>query len=131
MAFRRWTQVRVFERLEYRYLLNVGDLYSVPTNPRVATNLDASWKFALNPSGSPQNVGYDDSSWSTVNLPYTWDGSTTNAPLGLGWYRKTISVDPSLIGKGVIPGVWRRVPGDQFVHRRNTGRLHSEHFRHH
>ena len=32
-------------------------------------------------------------------MPYTWDGSTTNAPLGLGWYRKTISVDPSLIGK--------------------------------
>ena len=55
MVFRRWTQARarVFERLQYRYLLNVGDLYSVPTNPRVATNLDASWKFSLNPSGSP------------------------------------------------------------------------------
>ena len=51
MVFRRWIQARarVFERLECRYLLNVGDLYSVPTNPRVATNLDASWKFALNP----------------------------------------------------------------------------------
>ena len=58
-----------------------------------------AWKFALNPSGTPQSTSYNDSSWSSVNLPYTWDGSTTNAPLGIGWYRKTISVDPSLIGK--------------------------------
>ena len=99
MRVRRSTQVRIFERLEFRYLLNVGDPYSVPTNPRVVDSLDPSWKFALNPSGSPQSTGYNDSSWSTVNLPYTWDGSTTNAPLGIGWYRKTITVDPSLIGQ--------------------------------
>lgn len=97
--FRRWSKARIFERLEHRYLLSVGAPYSVPTNPRVVQSLDPSWKFALNPTGSPQTTGYSDSSWSSVNLPYTWDGSTTNAPSGTGWYRKTISVDSSLIGK--------------------------------
>jgi beta-galactosidase len=90
----------VFERLEGRYLLNVGDPYSVPTNPRVAQDLAPTWKFALNPSGTPQSTSYDDSSWSRVNLPYTWDGALTGSPpSGTGWYRKTITVDPSLIGK--------------------------------
>jgi beta-galactosidase len=88
-----------FELLEHRYLLSAGDPYNVPANPRITQDLDPAWKFALNPTGSPQSVGYDDSSWAAVDLPYTWDGSTTNAPTGMGWYRKTIPVDASLIGK--------------------------------
>ena len=99
MCSRRLAKARRFERLESRCLLSVGDPYIVPTNPRVTQNLDAAWKFQLNPPGSPQSSGYDDSTWSSINLPYTWDGSTTNAPLGNGWYRKTITIDSSLIGK--------------------------------
>jgi beta-galactosidase len=98
MIIRRLTRIRVFERLEHRYLLSVGDPYNVPANPRVSQNLDAAWKFALNPTGSPQSVGYDDSSWSAINLPYTWDGMTVGPVSGTGWYRKTITVDASLLG---------------------------------
>src|SRR5262249_17325830 len=99
MTSRRSARARAFEPLERRLLLNVGDPYTVPTNPRIVQNLDASWKFAFNPTGSPQTVGYNDSTWSTVSLPYTWDGALTTVFSGTGWYRKTIPVDPSLIGK--------------------------------
>jgi beta-galactosidase len=99
MHFRRRAKARRFEQLEDRRVLSVGDPYVLPPNPRATQNLDPSWKFQLNPTGTPQSTSYNDASWSSVNLPYTWDGSTTNAPLGIGWYRKTITIDPSLIGK--------------------------------
>ena len=99
MHSRRGAKARRFEQLEDRRVLSVGDPYVVPPNPRVPQNLDPGWKFQLNPTGTPQSTTYNDSSWSSVDLPYTWDGSTTNAPLGIGWYRKTITIDPSLVGK--------------------------------
>src|SRR5262245_8448965 len=88
-----------FESLEHRYLLSVGDPYTAPTNTRISEHLDSTWRFALNPAGSPQSVGYDDSTWATIDLPYTWDGMTAGPPSGTGWYRKTITIDPSLVGK--------------------------------
>ena len=99
MYSHRGAKARRFEQLEDRRVLSVGDPYVVPTIPRVTQNLDPGWKFQLNPTGTPQNTTYNDSSWSSVDLPYTWDGSTISAPLGIGWYRKTITIDPSLIGK--------------------------------
>src|SRR5882724_2952464 len=84
------------EALEPRLALSVGDAYSVPTSPGTTINEDPGWKFQLNPSGTPQSVGYNDSAWSSVDLPYTWNGNSSST--GNGWYRKTISVDPSLIG---------------------------------
>ena len=84
------------EVLEPRWALSVGDPYNAPASPGAAINEDPGWKFQLNPSGSPQVVGYNDSAWSNVNLPYTWNGSSSST--GVGWYRKTITVDPSLIG---------------------------------
>jgi beta-galactosidase len=84
------------EALEPRWALSVGDPYSVPTSPGNVINEDPGWKFQLNPSGTPQSVGYNDSAWSSVDLPYTWNGNSSST--GNGWYRKTITVDPSLIG---------------------------------
>ena len=113
MHCRRRGRVRWFEQLEDRRVLNVGDPYVVPPNPRVVQNLDPGWKFQLNPTGTPQSTAYNDSSWSSIDLPYTWDGSTTNAPLGIGWYRKTITVDPSLSARNCIwnsaARIWSRV----------------------
>ena len=85
-----------FEALEPRLALSVGDAYTVPTSPGATINEDFGWKFQLNPSGTPQSIGYNDSAWSSVNLPYTWNGSSSST--GTGWYRKTINVDPALNG---------------------------------
>ncbi len=99
LTIRRSVRTRIFESLEARYVFNVGDLYGVPPTSRVSQNLDASWKFALNPVGTPQSTSFDDSSWSTIDLPYTWDGMTVGPPSGTGWYRKTVTIDPSSVGK--------------------------------
>lgn len=47
--------------------------YVPPTSNRVDLNFNYDWKFIKgNPSGA-QNVGFDDSQWSAVSLPHTWN----------------------------------------------------------
>ena len=77
----------------------VGSAFSAPVDPGMSTDISPSWKFALNPSGSPAQTTYNDSNWTTVNLPYTWDSTATNNPvLGDGWYRKTVTIPASMVG---------------------------------
>jgi beta-galactosidase len=87
------------------------------------TDLDRDWKFALvNPDGitdptgayaNAQDPGFDDSGWRSVNVPHDWsieltpvDSSSTNSGTGflqggLGWYRKTFTLPPSIAGKRI------------------------------
>ena len=88
----------ICEALEARQLLSVGGLYSVPVSPTQSVSEDGGWKFALNPSGSPQSSSFNDGSWNSVTLPHTWDAAVGNTPTGDGWYRKSITISPSMIG---------------------------------
>ncbi len=87
-----------FDSLEPRRFLTVGSSIVVPPNPEIITNINPAWKFALNPSGTPQSTGFNDASWATVALPHTWDGSATNDQFGNGWYRKTVNISNAIIG---------------------------------
>jgi beta-galactosidase len=93
-----------------------------PTAGR-STDIGAQWKFALvnaedvtDPTGAYNDAAspsYDDSGWRTVDLPHDWSielppvqqGSTSSGSGffrgGLGWYRKTFTLPPSLAGKRV------------------------------
>ena len=86
-------------------------------------DFDKGWKFALvNPAGitDPTSAythapdpGFDDSSWRGVDLPHDWsierdptptggtDGGTGFLQGGLGWYRKTFILPPSMAGKRI------------------------------
>jgi beta-galactosidase len=86
-----------------------------------SVDFDDGWRFALaNPEGVTDPTGayahaaepgYDDSSWRTVDLPHDWSierdptpEGGTNAGTGflqggLGWYRKTFTLPPSMAGK--------------------------------
>ncbi|MEV7040791.1 glycoside hydrolase family 2 TIM barrel-domain containing protein [Amycolatopsis sp. NPDC051061] len=88
-----------------------------------STDLTDGWRFVLaNPDGvtdpdgrfaDAANPAYDDSGWAVVDVPHDWsielppvdDGRTVSSSGffrgGLGWYRKTFTLPPSLAGKRV------------------------------
>ena len=76
------------------------------------TPLNDHWAFALNSDSiAPAATDYDDTAWRSVNLPHDWsveqkfdrnapagnDGAYL--PTGAGWYRRTLNVPASDIGK--------------------------------
>jgi beta-galactosidase len=75
--------------------------------------LDFGWKFKQADFQDAQEIGFNDSSWSSVDLPHDWsiggelaaDNPTGGAggffPAGVGWYRKTFSAPLSWAGKRV------------------------------
>jgi beta-galactosidase len=97
-----------------------------------STDFGQAWKFVLvNPDGitdptgayaSAQAPGFDDSGWSTVDVPHDWSieltpvqtASTSSAtgflPGGLAWYRKHFTLPSSLAGQRIsieFDGVYR------------------------
>src|SRR5256885_12086437 len=92
----------MIEALEERRLL----AFIPPADPRVVTNLDASWKFLRADAANAQTVGFNDSSWSSISVPHTWnnlDGQDGggNYYRGIGWYRKHITPAAGLAGKSL------------------------------
>jgi beta-galactosidase len=86
----------MIELLEPRLAFAVGDDFTAANDPRIVIDATDDWRFAFNPSGSPQSVPYNDSTWGLVDLPHTWnatdgqDGGTFYAN-GVGWYRNTFT----------------------------------------
>ena len=98
-----------------------------PATVARSTDFDTGWKFVLvnpadttDPSGKYGNssaphaaaVSFDDSSWRSVTLPHDWSielapqaSGVSNATGyfqgGLGWYRKTFTLPPSMAGKRI------------------------------
>ena len=96
-------------------------------------NFDANWKFYRGDIRGADSVNFDDSKWRTVDLPHDWSiedlpansdkkqigpfsedspgkGSTGNVLGGIGWYRKTFTLDNSTKNKSVqicFDGVYR------------------------
>jgi beta-galactosidase len=82
-----------------------AQIYTPPANSRVDTVVDAGWRFTTNTVSGAQAVGYDDSSWTAINLPHTWDindgqdGPGTTYYHGIGWYRTHYTVSNSYAGR--------------------------------
>jgi len=74
---------------------------------------DFGWKFNQADSQDAQEISFNDSSWSNVDLPHDWsiggeiaaDNPTGGAggffPAGVGWYRKTFVAPRDWAGKHV------------------------------
>src|SRR5205823_3501022 len=74
--------------------------YTPPATHRADLSLDASWRFLRQDVPGAQTNGFDDSAWSLVNLPHTWnnfDGEDggNNYYRGIGWYRTHCVPDAS------------------------------------
>src|ERR1017187_6507449 len=82
-----------------------GQTYSPPSNPREDILLDAGWRFIQQNVSGAQATNFDDSSWTTVNLPHTWDisdgqdGPSTTYYRGIGWYRVHYMVSTNEAGR--------------------------------
>src|SRR5258708_24931967 len=81
-----------------------GQTYSPPANPREDINLDAGWRFIRQDVAGAQTNGFDDSTWTLLNLPHTWnnlDGQDggNNYYRGIGWYRAHYAVGPNVVGR--------------------------------
>lgn len=76
-----------------------------------SADFNQGWKFTLSDASGAQSQTFDDSKWENLNLPHDYsidqEYSTSNEgesgflPGGIGWYRKTFSLDPSAAGKRV------------------------------
>ncbi|MEH0628345.1 glycoside hydrolase family 2 protein [Streptomyces stelliscabiei] len=77
--------------------------YTAP-DPRVWTHLNNGWRFVRADVTGAQAPGFDDSGWTSVNTPHTWnavDGADggNNYYRGVGWYRRHYTVPSELAGK--------------------------------
>ncbi|HET6559654.1 MAG TPA: glycoside hydrolase family 2 TIM barrel-domain containing protein [Prolixibacteraceae bacterium] len=96
-------------------------------------NFDEGWKFYLGDIRGADSAAFDDSKWRTLDLPHDWSiedlpaaqgkkqigpftedsegkGSTGHVKGGIGWYRKTFTLDESTKNKKVqlcFDGVYR------------------------
>jgi beta-galactosidase len=74
-------------------------------------NFDADWKFNLGDSSGAQNTAFNDSAWSSINVPHDWSISLpfNEKSLaahgggfldgGTGWYRKTFLLPATAAGQ--------------------------------
>lgn len=72
---------------------------------RVDTKLDQGWSFQRADVSGAEAIAFDDSAWTALDLPHTWnaidgqDGPATPYYRGIGWYRKHYRVPSELRGQ--------------------------------
>ena len=83
-------------------------------NTRQTESFNSGWQFNLGDHPEASNITFDDNNWKSLELPHDWaiegdfsedhpSGSGGGAlPGGVGWYRKTFSLDKSHEGKKIF-----------------------------
>ena len=80
-------------------MTGTAQVYIPPANNRADISLDSGWRFIQQNVSGAQATGFDDSSWSIVTLPHTWDiphGQSYPASsyyTGISWYRTHFTPD--------------------------------------
>src|ERR1700722_19651872 len=54
-------------------LSTAAQTYHPPADVRKDLMLDASWRFSRQDTGGAQDPRFNDSSWTDVDLPHTWN----------------------------------------------------------
>jgi beta-galactosidase len=84
-------------------LILSGLALPLAAQPRVDVSLNSGWRFIRQDVSGAQNASFNDSAWSVVNLPHTWNGFDGQAGgsyyQGIGWYRTHYPVDGSQAGR--------------------------------
>jgi beta-galactosidase len=92
--------------ISFSFLMTVtAQTYTPPANNRADISLDSGWRFIQQDVSGAQATNFDDSSWTSLNLPHTWDisdgqdGPSTTYYRGIGWYRTHYTVDNGYAGR--------------------------------
>ncbi|SFR24743.1 beta-galactosidase [Lentzea waywayandensis] len=84
----------------------------VPPVTRAQVSLDAGWRFLRADAAGAEASGFNDSAWSQVSVPHTWNATDgqdggSNYYRGIGWYRKHFTPSTTLAGRRL----WLRFDG--------------------
>ena len=92
----------------------MGEAYVPPASPRTTFNFNPDWKFIRQDVPGADAAAFDDSAWSAVSLPHTWNdvdsyrklishpGGDQGLYLGIGWYRKHFKLPAATEGEKVF-----------------------------
>lgn len=97
------------------WLDNSLNQFQPPASPRASYNFNSGWKFSFGDSTGVDQPGFDDSKWSSISLPHTWNdtdtyrayishggGDQSQKMFGIGWYRKHFTVPATAKGQKVF-----------------------------
>ena len=88
--------------------------YTPPDSPRERWNFNLQWKFLRDDVDGAEAPALDDSKWTAVSTPHTWNdvdsyrkiishsGGDRGTYKGVGWYRKHFKVPSEMAGKKVF-----------------------------
>jgi len=91
-----------------------GAPFSPPASPRVTYNFNPAWKFIRQDVPGAQEVDFNDSAWTNVSLPHTWNdvdsyrmlishgGGDQGLYEGIGWYRKHFKLPAGSEGRKIF-----------------------------
>ena len=79
---------------------SAGAGFAPPASPRAIYNFNPGWKFFKGDVSNAEQTAFDDSKWTDVSAPHTWNDTDTYDEIishsggerhqytGIGWYRK-------------------------------------------
>ncbi len=88
--------------------------FQPPASLRAVFNFNPGWKFIRQDLPGAENPAFDDSAWTSVSLPHTWNdvdsyrnyishsGGDRGEFNGIGWYRKHFKLPASAAGQKVF-----------------------------
>ena len=108
--------------------------YAPPQSPRAKLNFDLNWKFIRDDVPGAEAPGFDDSAWTTVSTPHTFNdvdsfrqiishsGGDRGTYKGLAWYRKHFRLPAKLAGDRIfLEFEGMRQAGDIFLNGKPVG----------
>ena len=88
--------------------------FTPPASPRAVYNFNSGWKFIKQDVPGADQPGFDDSSWTSVSTPHTYNdvdsydeiishtGGEKSEYMGIAWYRKHFKIPASAKGGKVF-----------------------------
>jgi beta-galactosidase len=111
-----------------------GGGYTPPKSPRATFNFNLDWKFFRDDVPGAEVPAFDDSQWSTISTPHTFNdvdsfreiivhsGGDVGTYKGLAWYRKHFKLPANLSGQKIfIEFEGMRQAGDIFLNGKAIG----------